>query len=251
MSDREDAAVTPPASTGRLTDDQRRLVEEHLHLVEDGLSCAIRQVELWSAGHLGLIKAAMKFDPGKGASFATWARRLIRQARAEWSRKEHGRGRTEARPTTAEVLELQAEAPELPLSAMRPRWVRETCLRRRFKQHRRRVVNLSELMPSRPYVDHRPRAPEMYFGDDELPADWNNPADHRAPSPADLAEVNEVLSALSPRERDVVEMRAAGASLSQVGKAMGVSKSTINQIHRRAREKIIAGGTHDSSPPAV
>jgi RNA polymerase sigma factor (sigma-70 family) len=72
-------------SRGALTDEQRRLVEQHLHLAraaasrhcgKGGLRFELYD-DVFADACLGLTQAALHWRPGGGASFATFARRRI------------------------------------------------------------------------------------------------------------------------------------------------------------------------------
>jgi RNA polymerase sigma factor for flagellar operon FliA len=70
---------------GRASPDE--LVERHVSLVihvardfQQRLPRSVDPGDLVSAGNVGLVQAARRFDPGEGASFATFARHRIRGA---------------------------------------------------------------------------------------------------------------------------------------------------------------------------
>lgn len=87
------------------TGEEQRLVEEHLYLVRTiANSCARRLPahvsagELESAGHVGLIEAAQRFDPARRTSFKTFAYQRVQgaildemRARATYNREQHRR----------------------------------------------------------------------------------------------------------------------------------------------------------------
>jgi RNA polymerase sigma factor FliA len=75
-----------PAEAGKqLRPEQAEMVEEHLWLVDRLASQAARRFpryvernELWSAGVLGLVEAARRFDPNYGVPFASFASARVR-----------------------------------------------------------------------------------------------------------------------------------------------------------------------------
>lgn len=83
--ERDDAALAAGASTVRLRADEQQLVEDHLWLVDRLASQAVRRFpryvernDLWSAGVLGLVEAARRFDPSYGVPFASFASARVR-----------------------------------------------------------------------------------------------------------------------------------------------------------------------------
>ena len=67
-----------------MTPEQSRLCEEHIPLARrraawacDGKPAHVHRDDLLSAALEGLVQAALRYQPGAGASFPTWARRRI------------------------------------------------------------------------------------------------------------------------------------------------------------------------------
>ena len=67
-----------------MTPEQSRLCEEHIPLARrraawacDGKPAHVHRDDLLSAALEGLVQAALRYRPGAGASFPTWARRRI------------------------------------------------------------------------------------------------------------------------------------------------------------------------------
>jgi len=80
-------AIATYASTAAAPDDEAALLEKHQQLVErtarrlvwrTGMQSAYD--DLWSAGALALLEAARRYDPAKGATFATFAEHRVRGA---------------------------------------------------------------------------------------------------------------------------------------------------------------------------
>lgn len=77
----------------KLTDDQRRLVEDNLGLVHlmirKRIHDARRRPGYYDAALMGLVKAAMVFNPALGHKFSTWACNCIKNAiLGEWTTRE-------------------------------------------------------------------------------------------------------------------------------------------------------------------
>lgn len=82
----------PPA--GNINDEKTRLIKDHLYLVEIMVGRMVTQVpsfmnrdDMHSAGMLGLLDAANKFDPSKNIMFKTFAEYRIRGAILDEMRK--------------------------------------------------------------------------------------------------------------------------------------------------------------------
>lgn len=92
----DNAEVRPDAQAVPVKEEERvnTLIEENLRLVQkianDFLGRGLSWDDLVSEGNRGLITAARKFDPTRGARFSTysawWIKQAIRQAIAEQSR---------------------------------------------------------------------------------------------------------------------------------------------------------------------
>ncbi|MFV0436168.1 MAG: FliA/WhiG family RNA polymerase sigma factor [Desulfopila sp.] len=83
-----------PYSQSVMIDDRSRLIQEHLHLVDILVGRMVSQVpsfmnrdEMRSAGMVGLLDAANKFDPDKKILFKTFAEYRIRGAILDEMRK--------------------------------------------------------------------------------------------------------------------------------------------------------------------
>lgn len=94
----------------RLTDEQRRLVEEHAGLAEWIAARAYRRMRLRGShdfaevvqeARVGLCQAAAAFDPARGAKFATFARPRIAGAVVDWVRRASGHGQGAGRTRLA------------------------------------------------------------------------------------------------------------------------------------------------------
>lgn len=77
-----------------IVDDRSRLIQDHLHLVDILVGRMVTQVpsfmnrdDMRSAGMVGLLDAANKFDPGKNILFKTFAEYRIRGAILDEMRK--------------------------------------------------------------------------------------------------------------------------------------------------------------------
>jgi RNA polymerase primary sigma factor len=222
---------------------RRQLIDANLRLVvsvaKRYLGHGMHFLDLIQEGNVGLMRAVEKYDWRRGYKFSTYATWWIRQAitrgiadqaptirvpvhMVETINKLHRIQRQlmqelEREPTTEELAEAMETTPE-------------------------RIVQILK-------IAREPVSLETPVGDED---DWlaalaedgeEPPLDHTALSTLRGAELQDVLSTLSHRERKVLELRygldgSDARTLEEVGRALGVTRERVRQIESRALMKL-------------
>jgi RNA polymerase primary sigma factor len=233
----EDQLVSGTRAKVALTEANLRLV---VSVAKKYVGRGMSMLDLIQEGNLGLIRAVEKFQHHKGFKFSTYATWWIRQA-------------------ITRAIADQARTIRIPVHMVETinRLIRTS---RRLQQELGRepsteeIAEAMEITPDRVReiikISQEPVSLEMPIGEEEDSNLGDFIEDHKAPAPADAAsrqmlkeQVDDVLSSLSEREKDVLIMRfgledGRPRTLEEVGKHFGVTRERIRQIEAKALRKL-------------
>ncbi len=231
---------------------RQRMIEANLRLVvkvaRGYVGRGVPLLDLIEEGNLGLMHAVTKFDPDRGCRFSTYATWWIRQA---VERAVINQGRTVRLPihVARELASYVRAEQALRRELARTPTTREVSERTGFGTEQ--IAKLRRIRERSVSVD----APLDDTGGHIL---LDCLDDDRAENPRDCACAEELsalikgwLQELSPRHREVIEMRFGingreRLTLEHVGQALGLTRERVRQVQiaamRRLRRKLNMAG---------
>ena len=197
-------------------------------------------LDLINEGNIGLLQAARRFDPARNVKFISYAVWWIRQGIMQMLAEQSGPTRLPLKQagllykirTKTEALTKAHDREPTPKEladalGVKVREIEEV------QRVARRPVSLDS-----PITEDSETAYMDMMTDEDAPA-----VDHNMLENSLHGEIAGLLGHLSPREREVIEMRFGIGSeetmtLEEVGTKLGLSRERIRQIEKKAKKKL-------------
>ena len=201
------------------------LVKRIAHHMVARMPSSVQPDDLIQSGMIGLLEASGKYDPGKGASFETYAGIRIRGAMLDEIRKGDWVPRSVHRNVREVAKTMKTLENQLGRDAL-DREVAEAM-----------GVQLSD------YFDMLKDAQgSKLFSFEEMPGNGESGLQSNSPDPMDQIQMRdfqrclaEAISNLPEREQLVLSLYYDDElNLKEVGEVLGVSESRVSQIHSQA-----------------
>ena len=205
---------------------------------------SIDVADLVQDGVIGLMDAAERYEESRGIKFETFAERRVRGAmidalrRDAWPRgvrrmrreleaaRDALRRELGAEPTLADLAKrVGTDETRLERTIIRINTIESTSPLANVE-----TVNSAHLPAV--LVPSEPPSPDAHYEQTEL-----------------RARIREALATLPARERKLISLYYfRGATMKQIGQAIGVNESRVSQLHARAMSRLRAAMTGQSTP---
>ena len=219
---------------------QKQIVNALAKRIQDKLPRHIELDDLRSAGYLGLVEAASRFDPQQGKTFSTFAYYRVKGAMLDSLRDEDTKTRTlrqKAKRIESASHHLSAEYGRLPTESEIARYLQISL---REYQDLALALWLTNIQSMHDDVQNK-FFPDEQSGSDPL---LNTIPDPRWISPQEKIEKEELLlcmeravEALPERQKKVIELYYNGdkdMTMKEIGAVLGVNESCVSKDHARA-----------------
>src|SRR6266700_213681 len=223
---------------------RHRLIESNLRLViaiaRRYTTTGVPLVDLIQEGNLGLMLAAVKFDPRRGCRFGTyatwWIRQAVSRAAAKQSRLIHLPEQVARRlgKVRQVVVHLLQENGRDPL----PEQIAQTS-----------QIDLDEVIQLLGLIE-QPISLDRRINDEAHSSLADTLEDSAAPALDEIAaqhvlseQVHRAMTCLPPRERVVITLRygisdGRSRTLLEVGKELGISRERVRQLEEAALKRM-------------
>lgn len=217
----------------------KQMVMEHLHLVRvivdrasAGLQPGVSQEDLISAGTLGLVEAAHRFDPSMGVQFVTFAYQRVKGAVIDFLRdndqlSKSARGQvTMVRRGVREFREANGRKPSVGELARQAAMSEQDVLKYLSYEKWDHVGSLEDIVDA-------PDGEQSAMGG-LIPADVATPLDVLERRER-VQRLGEAIQKLPEREKQIIVMYYyEELYMAEMAELLGISESRVSQLHTRA-----------------
>ncbi len=219
----------------RNREERDRLVEKYLPLVHhivgrigNRLPFLLEREDLFSAGVLGLIHAAESYDPGKGASFKTYAYTAVRGAVLDEIRRQDPLSRTTRERLKRLELECGRLCNELGRQPTNTELAEALDLAPEEVDRQWSAMHLAQVLS---FDD----AQEGTEGLRKEPASEAPSPEARVETEERIRRLESAIAGLPEQQRQVIVLyHYEGLRLREIGSLLGVTESRVSQILSKA-----------------